>query len=166
MLAKITFVLLVITDMDRESDPAGSWCAAGQRGDSEGKRSGNEGKRGGSAGKRGGNEGQRGGSEGKMGDCEGKRGGSEGQRGGNEGKMGDCEGKGSWQLEKRGTSEGKVNWQSHKAIVKNVKHVLLLGQHVLRCCCPFTMASVFWPKMVPMVTGQSSASANKVRMKI
>lgn len=30
---------------------------------------------------------------------------------------------------------------------------------MLRCCCPLTMASVFWPKMVPMVKGQSSAYA-------
>ena len=36
---------------------------------------------------------------------------------------------------------------------------------MLRCCCPFTMARVFWPKMVPMVKGQSSAGANKVSMK-
>ena len=49
MLAKIVSVLLVITDMNRESDPARSWCAAGKGGGSEGKRGGSEGKRGGRA---------------------------------------------------------------------------------------------------------------------
>jgi len=58
MLAKIVSVLLVITDMNRESDPARSWCAAGKGGGSEGKRGGSEGKRGGSEGKRGGSAGR------------------------------------------------------------------------------------------------------------
>ena len=44
MLAKIVSVLLVLIDMNREGDLAGSWCAAGKRGGSEGRKRGNAGK--------------------------------------------------------------------------------------------------------------------------
>ena len=44
MLAKMMLDLLVITDMNWESEPARSWCAAGKRGGRKGKTGGNAGK--------------------------------------------------------------------------------------------------------------------------